>query len=339
MAVSMADISKACGVSRQTVGYILNGRGDMFKPETRKTVWATAEELGYRKNATARAMRLGRHQCVGLLLGKITQSYLPEELLQELNLAAERRNYHISLTELATYNMSSLETAPKHLKEVLVDGYLLDWTPKVPEKILELVAQTRLPYVCLNAKLASGCVFPDDLQGGRMVTEHLLKLGHQKISFLSLKHSNGQHYSDQERLAGYKTAMSAAGLSPQVLIGPTGLTPRERINVAYEFLTSSDRPDAVVAYSNPTAIALHIAGMHAGIGIPEDLSVATVDNRPYTLTGLTFDTLNLPWHDVAEKGFEQVLRRSENPEIKPTAERVPYINLEKGDSCRPSRKS
>lgn len=339
MGVSMTDISRACGVSRQTVGCILNGQGNLFRHETQRKVWQTAERLGYRKNATARAMRLGRQNCIALLLGRLKQTYLPEELLHSLNLAADRRNFHITLTELAGFDLSCLETAPKQLKEVLADGYLIDFTPAVPPQVLALVEQTRLPYLCLNTDQPVGSVFPDDRQGGRLATAHLLELGHRCIAFVSLKHSGGQHYSDGERLAGYQDAMRAAGLSPRILVAPADLSPRQRIQTAAEFLAAAAPPEAIVAYSSPTAVALQIAAMTLSLDIPRDLSLVTIDDYPYFLTGLTFDTLLLPWPDVAEIGLEQLLRRVEEPQSVPVSVRVPYRELRRGESCLPARRT
>jgi len=337
MTISMSDISRACGVSRQTVGYILNGRGHLFKGETQRKVWRTAERMGYRVNASARAMRTGRSNCIALLLG--TFFYMPKELLRAINFAAERRNYHITLTELAHADLSQPASVPKQLKEILADAFLLNWTFGVPADVMALVAETRLPFLCINSNEPPGSVLPDDLQGGRMATEHLLELGHRRISYVSFVPNDIPHYSEHERALGYQQAMTAAGLAPDSQVAPPNLTPRQRIQAVVEMLSRPDRPEAIVAYSSPTAIAVHMAALHCGLDIPRDLSLVTIDDRPHDMTGIAFDTLLLPWDEVAETSLDQLVQRLDHPDQPVQTTRVPYHQLCRGESAVPARRA
>ena len=66
MAVTLKRIAEHCGLSPQTVGAVLGGKGQLFRPKTIAAVEAAARELGYRPNSAAKAMRSGRFGCAAL---------------------------------------------------------------------------------------------------------------------------------------------------------------------------------------------------------------------------------------------------------------------------------
>ncbi|RMD79732.1 MAG: LacI family transcriptional regulator, partial [Lentisphaerae bacterium] len=65
--VTTIDIARHCGLSRQTVSFILNGHCDLFRPETVELVHKAARELGYRPFLAMKSMRTGKTQAVAML--------------------------------------------------------------------------------------------------------------------------------------------------------------------------------------------------------------------------------------------------------------------------------
>jgi len=64
--VSLKDISNACGVSIATVSKALNNHRDIGK-ETKEHIRKVAEELGYRPNAAAQALKTNKTYNIGVL--------------------------------------------------------------------------------------------------------------------------------------------------------------------------------------------------------------------------------------------------------------------------------
>src|SRR5215467_9986205 len=85
---TIATIAAHLGLSRATVTHVLNGRAteQRIRPETQARVLEVARELGYRANASARAVRAGRFGSVALIQSQRGQ-YLPDELLHGLTSA------------------------------------------------------------------------------------------------------------------------------------------------------------------------------------------------------------------------------------------------------------
>ncbi|HMO26888.1 MAG TPA: hypothetical protein PKB10_11520, partial [Tepidisphaeraceae bacterium] len=83
--------------------------------------------------------------------------------------------------------------------------------------LVRAVQNAELPCVLINQESVAGLptVRPDDVQAGRLLTEHLLELGHREIVF-AFEHpiSPQPHVSRALRWEGHVQAMRAAGLRP-----------------------------------------------------------------------------------------------------------------------------
>src|SRR5207248_2600873 len=120
---------------------------------------------------------------------------------------------------------------------------------------------------------------PDDSRGGRMATEFLLRLGHERIAYVDTDERENKHYSKEDRRAGYEQAMISAGKTARVHLLPFHWqeagqpTVDQRVESARTLLAREDRPTAVVAYELTEAITVVRAAYTLGLRIPEDLSL------------------------------------------------------------------
>src|SRR6185369_16509410 len=86
MPVTIKEIAERSGLSIPTVSQVLNNKGHRYRSETCNRVLKAVRELGYRPNSSARAMRMGRFNCVALLLSTESyRSFLPNELLRGIH--------------------------------------------------------------------------------------------------------------------------------------------------------------------------------------------------------------------------------------------------------------
>ena len=116
-------------------------------------------------------------------------------------------------------------------------------------------------------------VVNDDRAGARAATEHLLRLGHTRIGHLS-----GPDAIGALRLAGFQEAMRTAGLDADAYHEPAGTSEEVGYAVARRLLTLQDRPTALLAFNDMTAIGALSAAYDLGLSVPEDLSLIGYDN-------------------------------------------------------------
>lgn len=331
--ITSLDVAREAGVSRTLVSYVLNNvEGVKIREETRRTILEAAARIRYRPNQSARAIRTGRFRCLALLLG--SRYYLPAELLGGLYRATTRRDLHLTVAALPEEKLINAEQAPKILRELLADGMLINTNVDTPPLMYDRLEEFRIPGVTINSKRAHDCVYPDDWAAARRAVAVLAGLGHRRIVFANFS-GTGPHYSVADREGGYREEMTAAGLTPHSCCPDRVKDAAARVAQAVKLLRARQRPEAVVAYSYPTAAALHTAALTLGLHVPEDLSILTFDNRPFDYLGVPMSTLEIPWDTVAENAVDLILAKIEAPSRKIPARAVAYGWEARGGTCAP----
>lgn len=132
-------------------------------------------------------------------------------------------------------------------------------------------------------------VSPDDAAIARAATEHLLGLGHRRITHLAgYAMSPDDFPMRSDRVRGYSDAMRAAGLENQSHVVPCEFTAGAAYRAATRFLSEPDRPTAVFAVADELAFPVLDAARELGLSVPRDLSVIGIDDRPESAArGLT----------------------------------------------------
>src|SRR4051812_39969499 len=178
--VTSVDVARHAGVSQATVSLVLSGKAaGRVSATTEATVRQAAEELGYRPNLAARALRTGTARAVGLVVPDITHPFLGR-VMRGTQTAARREGYAVVLVDAArdwTWEVDSFEV----LRNSAVDGFLLFGVepPRGAEDLEDSMVTIesdpgRLPTVRLDVEA-----------GARAVAEHLLGLGHRRVGRLA----------------------------------------------------------------------------------------------------------------------------------------------------------
>src|SRR4051812_13039083 len=245
MTITIKEIARRTGLSIPTVGNVLGRSANRYSAKTRERILQVAHELGYKPNASARAMRQGRFGCAALVLSRSkqqTHSHIPTGLLDGLDDALAQHDMHLTVARLTDEELSSDDFLPKVLRESMADGMIVNYTHEIPQAMLELIHAHHAPAVWLNAKLAEDCVYPDDLGAAHAATKRLIELGHRRIAFVHFvapnvfpepfEHARPKfHYSVADREAGYVSALREAGLKPQFSCNDRYTHDEEQIDV------------------------------------------------------------------------------------------------------------
>src|SRR4051812_14352559 len=174
--VTMRDIAEAANVSVQTVSCVMNNKGSI-SDAIRARVRKIADERGYRPNLTAKAMRTGRTQTIGLVIADIRVPFFPE-LAYWVQRAALSRGYSVVIVDT---DGTAEQTAERilTLKAMAVDGVITTET-------LPAVFDLGLPTVVIGGPVRGlDSVTSDDAGGGAMIAAHLLALGHRRIGLVT----------------------------------------------------------------------------------------------------------------------------------------------------------
>jgi len=280
--VSIKDIAKVAGVSHSTVSRALR-HSLHVRPDTTARIRALADEMGYSPDAAARSLAVGRTQTVGIVATTITDPFIAE-VVRGIESTAYAGGYSVILASSDAEPERELASV-EMLRSKRVDAVIVT-SSRIGSCYRDHLEKIGVPVVLLNShREGQGqytySVRVDDRQGGQLAAEHLIRLGHQRIAYISGGESNS---TSNQRHDGYRAALERAGITfdPGLVVPGTGrLTAGEQALPVLLALPSP--PSAVFCYNDLTAIGLMRAAREAGLRVPEDLSIAGFDDIPMAL--------------------------------------------------------
>lgn len=276
MAVTIKELSARCGLSVSTVSKALNDYPDVSE-ETRQQVRAVADEMGYRPNAIARSLKIGRTFNLGVLYSDDTESGFTHSyfspVLQSFKQEAERRGYDITFI---THNMGhSKMTYLEHCRYRNVDGVCIVCSHFDDGEVLQLVSSS-LPLVTIDHVFNNrACIQSENRQGVEALTRHVLSMGHKKIAFVY----GAEDTVSDIRLTTFLRTMNEAGLSvpDDYLVASPYHDPASTREATAQLLALADRPTCILMPDDYSALGGMDAIRAAGLRIPEDISITGYD--------------------------------------------------------------
>jgi LacI family transcriptional regulator len=270
--MSLRLIAEALGLSVTTVSRALGGFDDVALA-TRERVLAEAARIAYRPNETARRLRLGRTNVIGLLVpaapGYFHDPFFMRFLAAVCPRLAERGLDLI--VSAAEPGASELRTYRRMVEGRKVDGILLARTRSQDERIAYLLDQN-VPFVAHGRSMTARPFAYVDADGEtsiRVVTERLIALGHRNIGLINAPID--LMYA-RNREAVWREVMAAAGLSSKWLAH--AVPTEEGGSAAARDLLAAPRPPSAVIC---TTDRLANGAMQASAG---RFAVVAFDNLP-----------------------------------------------------------
>jgi DNA-binding LacI/PurR family transcriptional regulator len=299
------DVARAAGVSRQTVSNVVRGRGRLAST-TRERVVAAIDSLGYKPHTGAASLRSGRTYRIAYAIPDAElhpDNVIMLEFLQFLVAAARMRDHQVLVTGSRG---DSLEAIEDLVWTRSVDGVVLatmtDNDPRVA-----FLADRKIPFACFGRTspgMPQHWVDIDNRAAILDVTALVLTRGHTNVVYFGYAPQGGW---DLEREAGYRDAMTAAGLPDTVI--RTGMAPLDVDATVAALLRSTDRPTAVIAGSDVLAAACYATASRTGLRIGVDLAVTGFDGSAISrLLTPTLTTVAMPLAEVAARLVERIVR-------------------------------
>ena len=313
MAVSIKDVAAKAAVSIATVSHVLNGTR-VTRPRTRDRVLAAVRELGYSQNQAARNLARGTSSILGLIVSDVRNPFFPEitAAFQDQALAHDMDAIMLN----TNYDSQRTLHSVRRLLGLQVPGVAV-FTSQIDPSIVSILAERRVAAVYLDLGTVSDAVsnIVLDYEGGiAQAMEHLAGLGHQRIGYIG---GPDKLHSVLRRKQAFKCNAARLGLNERNIVLESDFSVKGAYVACAKLLAELDRPTAIVAGNDLTAIGILHCAYDAHLRVPEDLSVVGFDDilfAEYTQPALT--TVAVPRAEVGKTAFEALWTMLADPELK-----------------------
>lgn len=282
MPATIRDVARLAGVSEATVSRALRDLRHVA-PETAEAVREAADRLGFIASRNAAALATGRPKVVGVVTPALTPWFY-SSVLEGVDATLKQAGWATSLVNLgepdgSRRRLNAAELQAGQASAYVVIGFGLD------DDEQQVLRDVRAPLVSVGGRFTGvrGIGIPE-ADAARLVVEHLLRLGHRRIAHVGAELEPGLVESVVgARREAWATTLAEAGIT----VGPDwfasgGLQLVASRDAAERLLARPDRPTAIFAATDESAFGVLLAAQHLGIRVPEDLSVAGLDDHPFS---------------------------------------------------------
>jgi LacI family transcriptional regulator len=330
---TLSDVARHANVSAATASRVLSGSSYPVSTKTRERVQQSARELGYAPHALARALVTKQSQTVGVIVGDMIDPYFAEIAsgVEEFARSAGCLTIICKGDRSPTRERSYLRLLKGQRAGgvVFAGGTYVDSLDMdaLRSDVVQAVAEG-MRIVDLGERAFAG--IPSITVDNRAVlsdmTAYLVSLGHRSIAFLE---GPPGFSTSKIRLQGYLDAMREADLAPMLIHG-CGFDFESGRAAALRLLAGS-LPDAIIAFSDESALGVLMALRQAGVDVPGRISVAGVDGtRDAALLDLT--TVKLPMYELGAAAARLIVEAEET--LPPTRAIVPHRVISRGTTAR-----
>ena len=302
--VTLDDVAARAGVSRALVSLGLRG-STRVAATTRERIRAAAKELGYRPNLNAQRLASHRTNTLGVMLADL-HNPVYAEILDGFD-ANERRDpgAHQLLLAAGFRDAHRERLSIESLLAQQVEGILLMGPLSTATHIQDLARQ--VPLVVIGRKIPTvDSVLVDDALGLRLAVAHLLDLGHHRIAHIS----GGTGAGSATRRRSFQQVMDEHKIETQSCVLRGDYTEEGGQRAALELLSRKDRPTAIVAANDLSAIGVLAAARTVGLHVPHDLSVVGYDNTALAHNGyVDMTTIDYPRAEIGATAWELLAER------------------------------
>lgn len=303
----MRDVARQAGVSVSTVSHVINNTRAVNEA-TRQRVREAMNELGYKPNALARSLRRQETKMLGLILPDIADP-LSAEIARAIEDASFAQNYSLILCN-SEGDLEKQLAYTNALIEKQVAGIFFV-AARVNAMLAEDLQRRKVPLVSIDPEVFGvevDTVLTDQVQGGRLATQHLIDLGHERIACIS---GEPDRSSSAERVTGYRQALKQNHIPlDERLVVAGNFQYESGYEASQRLLASDERPTAIFACNDLMAVGCIKAATDLGRRVPESLSVVGFgDVRLASFTNPPLTTVAQPKYEIGTLATEMLLDR------------------------------
>ncbi|MBR3560078.1 MAG: LacI family DNA-binding transcriptional regulator [Oscillospiraceae bacterium] len=320
--VTMQDIADACGLSRNTVSKVFNGRGAV-PPATQQRILQKAEELGYRqayKSVPKQMTSTDYSKSIALLTQRMPENYhFGTIFLPYFTQTLSRFGYTLMMYEISGEE-TERRVLPAHLNLAQTAGILC--MELFDRQYQDMICSLGIPALFMDMFANAGTVPPkcdvlymENVASTVSLTKHVIAQGARRLGFVGdINHCN----SFYERWMGFRAALEESGLALERSLCILA-DDREPYHDP-EWLGSKLRempvmPDAFVCANDFLAIHMLAALKRLSLSVPNDVMLTGFDGLPQSgMTDPAITTAEIPSIDIARLAADILAGRIQNPE-------------------------
>lgn len=272
---TIIDVARKAGVSKSTVSLVLQN-SPRVREETRELVRKAMADIGYFYNRAAANLRMANAGLIGLVINDLRNPFYTE-FATSLQMALSARGYAAVVANtdedpavqaqvvaaMIEHGVSALIISPAYGDEAATFQAIERAAIPTMQVLRSTDPRTDLfPFAA-----------PDYVTGGRVATEHLLRAGSRRISFVGGLEGRAV---TRERMSGYSAALAAAGMEPVVLTGRASRAfGRETaMRLAREF----PQVDAAICFNDLVALGMLAGCARIGREVGSDFRIVGFDD-------------------------------------------------------------
>lgn len=335
-AYTSVDVARRVGVSQSTVSLVLSDKAEgRVSPETREAVLRACRELGYRPNAAARSLKLGRANAVAIVVPNASHPFFAP-MFQGASRAARERGYAVVLVDAENsrdWQQVIVDTLGAHS----LDGIVLQHAPEGLD-LMGLAGKVAL----MEADAPGIPSLHLDVEGGtRAAVEHLVSLGHERIAHVAADLSIE---SFRIRRDAYRRTLEESGLPvpdgyEERAAGDAGPFTVEGGRAAVlRLLALPEPPTAIFCSDDLFAVGAYKAAREVGLRIPQDLSVVGFDDLAVaTMVEPELTSVRIPPEEMGAGAVTLLLDHLEGGSADGPAAKIPLELVVRGSTAPPKR--
>jgi LacI family transcriptional regulator len=313
----MNDVARLAGVGTMTVSRVLNGSAKVSK-EAAQRVESAIQQLNYRPNEMARALRGQRTRSIGLIIPYLYDPFFAM-CAHAVSTVAKQHGYSVIMTT-SNEDPDTEYTEASQMLQRHVEGMVV-----IPanrgQSLLTRTMLGKTPLVAFDRPLADPAfdtVLVQNQTGSKRMVQHLIEHGHSRIAFMGLSRSL---FTINARFQGYRKAMLEAGLESDAFFG---CETQESTLEAIQTRCKSKKPPTAYFTSNTLASRyVFTALLQLGVKIPAEAALACFDD--FELAELASPPLTVvrqPAQEMGRVAASQLFDRIERGETPQTGNRV-----------------
>lgn len=301
---SLKDIAKAAGVSSATVSRALND-SPLIKDETKQNVRRIAREMNYELPISPRSLVDGKSWLVGLIVPDMSNLFF-SEIAKGIERRLRQDGYSLILynTDGELYQEKA---GIKNMRKYNVDGVICFPSTAEDQHLRSLMDQG-IPVVLLDSKLPGFTVVrSDNEKGAYYAVQHLIRLGHRRIAFLS---GRMEVSGRLDRYQGYRKALLDNSIAVDESLLIQGSVKRQHgYDSTKKLMQLSQPPTAIMTQNDVIALGALTALDELGYKVPEDIALVGYDDTVFaSVTRPTLTSVAQPKYEMGYLAAEHLLR-------------------------------
>ncbi len=314
---NIRDLADFLGLSITTVSRVLNGKAEMYRisAKTKERVLDAAREYNYIPNKIARGLKTDKTETLGLIIPDIANPFFAD-IAKSIELEARIKGFSIILCDsgedlaveeklinlLLSHKVEGIIIAPvgtsyRHLTQVYESG--------LPLVIVDrYFPEADLPYIT-----------SDNYQGAYDAVNYLISMGHRKIACIQgIRDSR----PNKERVRGYIDALKKNNIPIDTsFIAGEDFSQENGYKQTRILLSADTPPTAIFALSNLISLGVIHALSETGLSIPDDISLISYDEQPYSAyLGTPLTTIEQKKRELGELAVNVITKYIEKKEYR-----------------------